>query len=95
MVGCLAVHYFGYSRLLLPGLRSSEPAPKRQAFKRWLLFVAVWQAILIAALVAYTVLLPPTRRIGPVWVVPPLAGLLGTALPLQLAVVRIARAALR
>jgi hypothetical protein len=33
--------------------------------------------------------------IGTVWVVPPLAALVGTALPLQFAVVRIARSALR
>jgi hypothetical protein len=80
---------------LLPGLRSAEADEKRRGLKRWLFFVAVWQAILIAGLVAYALLLPPTRRIGPVWVAPPLAALLGTALPLQLAVVRIVRSALR
>jgi hypothetical protein len=63
--------------------------------KRWLLFVGLWQALLIAGLVAYAVLLPPSRRAGPAWVAPPLGALLGTALPLQLAVVRIARSALR
>ncbi|MDQ6744164.1 MAG: hypothetical protein M3Z97_14835 [Candidatus Dormibacteraeota bacterium] len=95
LAGCLAVQYLGYSRLLLPGLRSPESGEKRRALKRWLLFVAAWQAVLVAGLVGYALLLPPTRRIGPAWVVPPLAALLGTALPLQLAVVRIARSALR
>ena len=52
MAGCLAVQYLGYSRLLLPGLRSPEGGQKRKALKRWLLFVAVWQAMLIAGLVA-------------------------------------------
>ena len=61
--------------------------------KRWLLFVAVWQALLLVALVVYTLLLPPRGR-GLTWALPPLGGLVGTALPLQLAVVRIARAAL-
>jgi hypothetical protein len=91
----LAVQYIAYLRLLLPGLRAAQPDLKRRALKRWLLFVAAWQALLIAALVAYALLLPATRRIGIVWVTPPLGALIGTALPLQLAVVRIARSALR
>jgi hypothetical protein len=95
LVACVAVQYIAYSRVLVPGLRSAEPGQKRRALKRWLLFVAAWQALLIAALVAYALLLPPTRRIGIVWVTPPLGALIGTALPLQLAVVRITRSALR
>jgi branched-subunit amino acid transport protein len=62
--------------------------------KRWLVFVAAWQAVLVAALVAYALLLPP-RGHGLTWAAPPLAGVVGTALPLQLAAARIARAALR
>jgi hypothetical protein len=84
----------GYARLLLPGLRTADPSLKRQALKRWLIFVAAWQAVLVAALVVYAVWLPPSRR-GLAWAAPPLAAVLGTALPLQLAVVRIARSALR
>jgi hypothetical protein len=56
--------------------------------------VAAWQAFLVAALVVYALWLPPSRR-GLAWAAPPLAAVLGTALPLQLAVVRIARSALR
>jgi hypothetical protein len=88
------VQFAGYSRLLLPGLRSSEPAEKQAALKRWVLFVAAWQALLVAALVVYAIVLPPRGR-GLTWAAPPLAGVVGTALPLQLAVARIARAALR
>lgn len=94
-MGCFALQYLGYSRLLLPGLRSSAPDARRSALKRWLLFVAVWQGLVIAGLVAYAVLGPSRRGAGPAWVAPPLAVLVGTALPLQLAVVRIARSALR
>ena len=50
-----------------------------------------WQAVVIAGVVGYALL---THRAGPAWVAPPIAALLGTALPYQLAASRLIRAGL-
>ena len=52
-----------------------------------------WQAVVIVGVVAY-VLLTRGHHLGPAWVAPPLAALIGTALPYQLAATRLARAGL-
>ena len=91
----MAVQYLAYARLLLPGLRRPEPAHQRRALKRWFAFAVAWQAVLLAAVAAYAFPAARSHPTGLAWVAPPVAAILGTALPLQLAVARIARAALR
>lgn len=85
------MQYAGYDRILAAGLRAPEVEGRRRALKRWALFAVAWQALVIAAVVAYALL---TRRDGPAWVAPPIAALLGTALPYQLAASRLIRAGL-
>jgi hypothetical protein len=91
-VVCLAVQFAGYQWILVSGLRNREATERRRALKRWLLFVLVWQGLVIVGCVAYAVVMTPARRSGFVWVTPPLGALLGTALPYQLVAMRLARA---
>ncbi|HEY4867426.1 MAG TPA: hypothetical protein VIK45_18145 [Candidatus Dormibacteraeota bacterium] len=92
---CLAVQYLAYSRLLLKSLRSSEAAEQRRGLKRWASFVVAWQALLILALAVYALQVGRSHPRDLSWIAPPIAALAGTALPLQLAVGRIVRAAIR
>ena len=92
---CVAVQYLAYARLLLPGLRRPEVAEKRRALKRWFAFAVAWQAALLAAVAAYAFPISRSHPTDATWVAPAVAAILGTALPLQLAVVRIARAVVR
>ncbi len=76
----------------MPGLRGADPASRRRWLKRWLLFALVWQSLGIAGVFVYAFVATRVRRSGFLWIAPPLAALLGTALPYQLAVMRLARA---
>jgi hypothetical protein len=92
---CLAIHYLAYSRILLKGLKSAIAEEQKRGLKRWAAFVIAWQALLLLALAVYTVQMARVRPQGLAWVVPPLAAIAGTVLPLQLAVGRILRSAIR
>ena len=94
-LACLTVHYLAYARILRGGLRSADAAEQKRGLKRWAGFVIAWQAALVIGLAVYTVLVVRSRPQGLAWVAPPIAAILGTALPLQLAVGRILRAAIR
>ena len=52
-----------------------------------------WQSLVIAGVFAYAFAIAPAYRDSFWWIAPPIAALLGTALPYQLAVTRLARAA--
>ena len=64
----------------------------RPAVSRWLKVVLIWQALILAAAAGYVAVLASNRAPGYAWVAPALAAVFGTALPLQLVVVRIMRA---
>jgi hypothetical protein len=68
---------------------------RQRAIKRWLVFALVWQGLVLAGVLVYVLVMTRTRRADLSWVAPPLGALLGTALPYQLAVVRLTRAAWR
>ena len=92
-MACLAVQYAGYQRVLAAGLRAGDPEVRRRAPKRWLAFAAAWQLIVLAGVVGYAVVATRGGRPdGLGWAAPPVAAVLGTALPLQLAAARLARA---
>jgi hypothetical protein len=91
-VGCLVVQYLGYDRVLAAGLRSPDLAVRQRALKRWLLFALAWQSLVIAAVLVYAFIMTRVHRSGFAWIAPPMAALLGTALPYQLAAIRLARA---
>jgi hypothetical protein len=75
------------------GLRQSEIASRRRGLRRWVFFALIWQSLVIAGVFAYAFAITRTHRAGFLWVLPPIAALFGTALPYQLAVTRLARAA--
>jgi hypothetical protein len=77
--------------VLVPGLAVPHPAAQRQAVKRWVALAALLQALVVAAVVAYALARSRLGDGGLAWVAPPLAALIGTALPLQLAAFRILR----
>jgi hypothetical protein len=57
-------------------------------------FAVAWQAVVIAGVFAYAFAMSRVPRSGLAWVAPPLAALVGTALPYQLAASRLFRAGL-
>lgn len=59
---------------------------------RWLVFALVWQALVIVGVIVYTLVVIGGHRSGLSSVAPPVAALLGTALPYQLAAMRLLRA---
>jgi hypothetical protein len=87
-----AVQYLLYSRILRPGLRT-PPEERRRALLRWLAWAAAWQLAVLAAVAAYAIPLASSHPPGLAWIAPPVAAVVGTALPLQLAVASLARAA--
>jgi len=79
--------------LLAAGLRQTDVAARRRGLKRWVFFALIWQSIVIAGVFVYAFAVTRSQRAGLSWVAPPVAALIGTALPYQLAVTRLARAA--
>ena len=94
-VGCLAVQYAGYDRVLAAGLRSEDAATRQRALKRWLVFALVWQTLVVAGCFVYAYVMTRGHATGLAWVAPPIAALIGTALPYQLAASRLIRAVTR
>jgi len=90
---CAAVQYLLFSGFLVPGLARPEPAEKRRTVIRWFSFNAgIWVLVVIGC-IAYIAVFRH-RATGYAWIVPPVAALLGTGLPMQFSVMRIARTAL-
>jgi hypothetical protein len=92
-VACLVVQYAGYERLLAAGLDSPGVDERRSAIKRWLYFALAWQSLVIAGILVYAFVMTHGHRSGLTWVAPAVAALIGTALPYQLAAMRLVRAA--
>jgi hypothetical protein len=91
----MSVLYAGWSRLLGGALRSSEPALRRRALRRWIRFVLVWQALVLMACAAYVLSAASAPRTGYAWPAPALGLVFGTALALQVSLLGILRAARR
>ena len=62
--------------------------------KRWLVFALGWQSLVIASVLVYALVMTRGHHAGLAWIAPPVAALVGTALPYQLAAARLARAGL-
>jgi uncharacterized membrane protein YbhN (UPF0104 family) len=77
--------------LLRPALAASDVGGSR----RWLLAALGCQVVVLVAAGAYVFVSSRAHPAGFAWIAPPLAALLGTALPLQLAVASALRAARR
>lgn len=79
--------------MLVRGLRAQAAEDRRAALKSWLTFAASWQVLVVVAVLLY---LATSRRDGSsdlFWIAPPVAAVVGTALPLQLVAMRLLRAA--
>jgi hypothetical protein len=87
---CLALQLGLHLRVLVPGLGRPEPEAQSHAVRRWFKYAVVLQCVVVVAVVAYGVRFPRPNPIG-AWGVPPLAALVGTALPLQMPAIRILR----
>jgi hypothetical protein len=87
---CLAAHWLAYRTILDPGLRQPETERQQAALKRWAAFVVAFEVVIVASAVAY-VLVSSRGAAGVLWILPPLAAVLGGALGLQLGVGRILR----
>jgi hypothetical protein len=86
------VQYLGYDRLLAAGLRETGVEARQRGIKRWLVFALAWQTLVIAGCFVYAFVMTRTHHAGLAWISPPIAALLGTALPYQLAASRLLRA---
>ena len=86
------MQYAGYDRILAAGLREESVDAQQRGLKRWLVFALAWQALVIAGCFVYALVMTRTHRSGLAWIAPPIAALLGTALPYQLAASRLLRA---
>ena len=91
MAAC-AVHYAGYQRFLDRGLREDDPIARRAALVGWARFAIAWQVTVLIIGAAWILPFALGHRHGFAWTAPAIGLVLGTALPLQLVVVRISRA---
>lgn len=88
----LAIQYGLYHLLLRRPLRTQDVAAMRPAVGRWLKVVLLWQLLVVVASAGYVAVLASHHTRGFTWIVPAIAAVFGTAIPLQLAVVAILRA---
>ncbi|MGH7903758.1 MAG: hypothetical protein ACREPA_06485 [Candidatus Dormibacteraceae bacterium] len=99
-LGCLAfgsgfgLQYGGWRRLLKPGLLSGDHTARRQALRRWALFVVAFEVALLALVVIYMVVVKSLHPAGYAWAALPVGALLGSTVPLQSAAIAITRAGL-
>ena len=89
----LVLQYLLYSRVLVPGLDQPDAMSKKRTLTRWFSYNAGLWAIVVLGSIAY-VALERGHANGYVWILPAVGAVLGTGLPMQLSVLRIARAAL-
>ena len=81
--------------MLQPALRLPDLELARPAIKRWVKTVLVFQALVLLATGGYVAVMASRHMHGVAWAAPALGGLMGAALPLQLAVASIIRAGRR
>lgn len=91
LLAAAAVHYGGWRTLLSPELSSADPLRRRAALLRWGKFAAAWQVVVLILCATWVALFNSHHARGLWWAAPPVGLLLGTALPLQLVVLAIAR----
>ncbi len=91
----LVVQYGAFQRLLGARLRAESVEERRAALTRWFKFAIAWQGLVLVAIAAYGFSMAHHHPPGLAWVAPVIGAVLGTALPLQLVVVQILRAASR
>jgi len=91
----LTVQFWLYAWMLQGPVRSGDLEQARPAVTRWVKTALVYQTVVLVASGAYVVILASGHPRGLAWVAPAIGAVIGTALPLQLAVVTIMRTARR
>ena len=91
----VAVQLGLYLWLLRPALARAPARDPVRALVRWLALDLVWQVAVLAGAWAYVQSNSGSHPAGVAWIVPALAAILGTALPLQLVAATALRAARR
>ena len=91
LVLCFGVHYAFWVRVLSPALVSADLEERRAAMKRWVTFAVAWQVVILLAIAAYLFPMSRSHPPGGLWITPVLAAVVGTAVPLQVALFRLMR----
>ena len=94
-MAALAVQFGLYSSMLQRALATAELETARPAITRWVKTVLVYQTVVVLATVTYVALTASRHPHGLAWTAPAVGAVVGTALPLQIAVMAILRAARR
>jgi hypothetical protein len=92
LVAACAVHYVGYRRFLDGGLREEDLATRRSALIGWARFAIAWQVTVMVVAGLWILSFALRHAHGYTWALPAIGLVVGTALPLQLVVMRISRA---
>ena len=98
LVGFLAaaaVQYGLYASMLQRALRLADLELARPAIARWVKTVLVFQTLVLLATGSYVAVMASRHLHGIAWTAPAIGAVIGTALPLQLAVMSILRAGRR
>lgn len=74
-------------------LQSASLEDARPAITRWVKTVLVYQTAVVLVAAGYVALIATRHPSGLAWTAPPVGAVIGTALPLQLAVMTIMRMA--
>ena len=93
MVITATIQYMGWVRIGARGLRSADADTSQGALRRWMLFVVLYQAVVLTITIGYVVICVHSHVREGAWPAPAIGAVIGTALPLQMAVMGIARAA--
>jgi hypothetical protein len=78
---------------LRQALRSRDIVKARPAIGRWLKVVLVWQLVVLVASGIYIAVLASRHIHGGFWIAPAAGAVVGTAVPLQIAVMSMLRSA--
>ena len=91
----IAIQLGLYISMLQGALRSWDMDRARPAVMRWFKTVLVWQLLVVVGAALYVAAVGTHHLRGFAWVTPAVAAVFGTAIPLQVVVVSILRAAKR
>jgi hypothetical protein len=94
-VTALAAQFGLYLAILHTPLRSRDIDRARPALKRWMALALGWQVFVVVAAASYVAVLASRHVHGQAWIAPAIGAIFGTALPLQVVVVAVMRAARR
>jgi hypothetical protein len=89
----LAIQYGLFQRFLRTPLRLRDLEQARPAVGRWLKVVLVWQVVVLVGTGVYIAIQASRHVHGFAWTVPAIGAVIGTALPLQVAVFTLMRSA--